>query len=194
MHSELIKFCSTFVALSTKEETLLTEVFKPIFIKRKSFLLKEGEKCNFIAFIKSGGIRHFHIKDGEEITCDISIAPCFITDFVSFNKDIPSKFNFKAINDTQVLCISNKDLNHLYKTSPVIEQLGRIMAEQVAERATEISLSLISQKPEERVEQLLANRPELFQLVSQRHLANLVGVTPESFSRIRSRIAKKVLT
>jgi len=191
MHSDIIKYCSNFVELTTQDKKILNQAFQPTFVQRKKFLLKEGEKCGFIAFIASGVIRHFHIKDGEEITCDISVGPCFITDFASFNNTIPSKFSFQALKDTEAFCISFDDLNQLYNQSTALEQLGRIMAENVAERSTEMSLALISQKPEERVQHLLASRPELFQLVSQRHLANLIGITPESFSRIRSRISKK---
>jgi len=68
-----------------------------------------------------------------------------------------------------------------------IESFGRIMAEQVAQRTIEIAMSLASDKPEERVEKLVKNRPDLFQEVPQRYLANLLGITPESLSRIRAR-------
>jgi hypothetical protein len=68
-----------------------------------------------------------------------------------------------------------------------IESLGRIMAEQVALRAIDIAKSLSSDKPKDRVEKLIFQRPDLFQEVPQRYLANLIGISPESLSRIRAR-------
>jgi len=48
-------------------------------------------------------------------------------------------------------------------------------------------MSLSSDKPQERVEKLILQRPALFQEVPQRYLANLLGISPESLSRIRAR-------
>jgi CRP-like cAMP-binding protein len=61
------------------------------------------------------------------------------------------------------------------------------MAEQIAVRTIDIAMSLSSEKPEERVRKLIEQRPELFQQVPQKYLANLLGISPESLSRIRAR-------
>ena len=65
------------------------------------------------------------------------------------------------------------------------------MAEQVAQRATDIAMSLSSEKPEERFVNLLHTKPDIFQRVSQRYIANFLGISPESLSRIRARVMKK---
>ena len=65
------------------------------------------------------------------------------------------------------------------------------MAEQVAQRATEIAMSLSSEKPKERFQNLIKKQPDLFQRVPQKYIANFLGITPESLSRIRSRIFYK---
>jgi CRP-like cAMP-binding protein len=191
MHSELIKYCAQFIELTKEDINAICSSFKLIKLKRKEFLLKEGEICNFIAFINSGIIRHYHIKDGNEITCDITLSLNFITDYKSFIQDIPSTYNFQILKNAELLVISRKDLFQLYKNSRQIETLGRIMAEQVAKRTIDIAMSLASDKPEERLTKLLLNSYVLFQEVPQRYLANLIGISPESFSRIRARLIKK---
>ena len=65
------------------------------------------------------------------------------------------------------------------------------MAEQVAQRATEIAMSLSSDQPEERYQNLLKKQPDLFQRIPQKYIANFLGISPESLSRIRSRILRK---
>lgn len=75
----------------------------------------------------------------------------------------------------------------LYNNFKNIESLGRMMAEQVALRAIDMAMTLSSDKPVERVEKFIIQRPDLFQEVPQRYLANLLGISPESLSRIRGR-------
>lgn len=187
MYENLINYCSNFITLSAIEKEEIEFNFKPITIKRNEFLLKEGKVCDFIAFVNSGVIRHYHLKDGKEITCDITLNNSFITDFKSFTQNIPSNYNFQILKNVELFIIKKKQLSELYKNYKNIESLGRIMAEQVALRTIDIAMSLSSDKPLERVEKFIIQRPDLFQEVPQRYLANLVGISPESLSRIRAR-------
>lgn len=187
MVDDLLKYCSQFIQLSDLDREQIISNFKLLKIKRKEFLLEEGKVCDFVAFLNSGVIRHYHIKNGNEITCDITLPKNFITDFKSYTLGKPSQYFFQMLKDSELLVIKKKDLSKLYRDNRNIESFGRIMAEQVAQRTIDIAMSLASDKPEERVQKLLKYRPELFQEVPQRLLANLLGISPESFSRIRAR-------
>jgi CRP-like cAMP-binding protein len=187
MYDNLLNYCSSFIALSAIDKEAIELTFKQITIKRNDFLLKEGKVCDFIAFVNSGVIRHYHLKDGKEITCDITLKNSFITDFRSFTQSIPSEYNFQILKNAELLIIKKWELFELYDNYKNIESLGRIMAEQVALRTIDIAMSLSSDKPQERVEKFIIQRPDLFQEVPQRYLANLLGISPESLSRIRAR-------
>ena len=187
MYENLISYCSRFIPLSSTDKEAIEFNFNPVTIKRNDFLLKEGNVCDFIAFVNSGVIRHYHLKDGKEITCDISLKNSFITDYKSFTQGVSSNYNFQILKDAELFLIKKKELMVLYNNHQNIESLGRIMAEQVALRTIEIAMSLSSDKPQERVEKFIIQRPELFQEVPQRYLANLLGISPESLSRIRAR-------
>ena len=187
MTENLLKYCSKYIQLTELDKEDIEFNFKPIKLKRKDFLLKEGVICDFVAFLNSGVIRHYHIKDGNEITCDITLHSNFITDFKSLTKNIPSNYNFQILKNAELLVIKKNDLFRLYTENRNIESFGRIMAEQVAQRTIDLAMSLLSDKPEERVEKLIKQRPDLFQEVPQRYLANLLGISPESLSRIRAR-------
>lgn len=191
MYENLIKYCSNFITLSAIDKEAIELNFKHIRIKRNDFLLKEGKVCDFIAFVNLGVIRHYHLKDGKEITCDITLKNSFITDFKSFTQSTPSNYNFQILKNVELLIIKKKELLELYNNYKNIQSLGRIMAEQVAVRTIDIAMSLSSDKPQERVEKLIIERPDLFQEVPQRYLANLLGISPESLSRIK---ARKTLT
>jgi len=187
MFENLINYCSSFILLSAIDKEALALNFKHTTIKRNDFLLKEGKVCDFIAFVNSGVIRHYHLKDGKEITCDVTLKNSFITDFKSFTQGIPSEYNFQILKNAELFIIKKRELLELYNNNKNIETLGRIMAEQVALRMIDTAMSLSSDKPQERVEKLIIQRPDLFQEVPQRYLANLLGISPESLSRIRAR-------
>ena len=191
MYNLLKKYCQQTVPLSESELALLDMYFESKIIKNKEFLLQDNQVCDFIAFIAEGSIRHFHIKDGVEKTCDISFENSWVTDFQSFTNDGVSRMNLQAMEATTVQTISKQNLSKLYHECKTYETFGRLMAERVAQRATDIAMSLSSDKPEERFQKLIKKQPDLFQRVPQKYIANFLGISPESLSRIRNRVFHK---
>lgn len=191
MLDKLKHYCKTFVPLTEEELNLLDNYFELLTLKKKDFLLEGGNICNFIGFIAKGTIRHFHVKEGTEKTCDISFENSWVTDFQSFTHQTPCIMNLQAMDDTNVFIIRKENLQKLYGECAKYETFGRLMAEQVAQRATEIAMSLSSEKPEERFQNLLLKQPDLFQRVPQKYIANFLGISPESLSRIQKRIHSK---
>ncbi|MFN3848081.1 MAG: Crp/Fnr family transcriptional regulator [Spirosomataceae bacterium] len=191
MFEELKKYCSSIVQLTESELKLIDTNFEVKVLKKKDFLLQDGKVCDFIGFITKGTIRHFHVKDGVERTCDISFENSWVTDFQSFTHNTSCIMNLQAITNTTVFIIKKENLYKLYNECNKYETFGRIMAEQVAQRATEIAMSLSSDKPEERFKNLLKKQPDLFQRVPQKYIANFLGISPESLSRIQKRIHTK---
>ena len=63
----LLNYCSKFIQFTELDKEAIELNFKPIKLKRKDFLLKEAMFCDFVAFLNSGVIRHFHIKDGNQM-------------------------------------------------------------------------------------------------------------------------------
>lgn len=192
MFDKLKKYCTTIVPLSDSELNLIDTYFEVKELRKKDFLLEDGKVCNFIGFIADGTIRHFHIKNGVEKTCDISFENAWVTDFQSFTHNTPCIINLQAMEYTTVFSIRKENLTKLYTECNKYETFGRLMAEQVVQRATEIAMSLSSYKPEERFQNLLNKQPNLFQRVPQKYIANFLGVSPESLSRIQKRIHTKL--
>lgn len=180
--------CASLVPLTASELQLIDTNFEIRQLKKKEFLLENGKVCNFIAFVGEGTIRHFHIKDGDEKTCDFSFENSWVTDFQSFNQNSPAIMNLQAMSVAKVFLIKKENLFQLYRDCKAYETLGRLLAEQVAQRATAIAMSLSSDKPEVRFQNLLSTQPDLFQRIPQKYIANFLGISPESLSRIQKRI------
>ena len=191
MYENLKAYCKSKVPLTDEELSLIDKYFTVKDLKKQELLLHNGKVCHFIGFISQGTIRHFHIKDGLEKTCDISFENTWVTDFQSFTHNTPAIMNLQAMEDTRLFLIQRDNLYKLYQECKKYETFGRLMAEQVAQRATEIAMSLSSDKPEQRFQNLINNQPDLFQRVPQKYIAALLGISPESLSRIRNRIQRK---
>jgi CRP-like cAMP-binding protein len=188
MYENLKNYCQKQLPFFENELGLIDTYFEQKTLKKKEFLLQDNEICNFIAFISEGSIRHFHVKNGDEKTCDISFSTMWVTDFQSFTHNSISIMNLQAMENTTVFLIEKTNLYKLYKACTKFETFGRLMAESVAQRATEIAMSLSSENPEERFLNLLKKQPDLFQRIPQKYIANFLGISPESLSRIQKRI------
>jgi len=192
MFDSLKLYCKNIVPFTEEELDRIDTTFDVKQLKKKEFLLQDGKVCNFIGFIAKGSIRHFHIKDGVEKTCEISFEDYWVTDFQSFTHHTPCIMNLQAMEDTTVYLINKTNLYRLYRECNKYETIGRLMAEKAAQRATDIAMSLSSEKPEERFNKLIKNQTNLFQRIPQKYIANLLGINPESLSRIQRRIHTKL--
>jgi CRP-like cAMP-binding protein len=191
LYSLLKQKCASLINFSEEELRLIDTHFEVKQISKKEILLNDHSICDFIGFIVNGTIRHFHIKDGIEKTCDISFENAWVTDFQSFIHGTPCIMNLQALEPTTLLIIKRENLYKLYAQCNKYESFGRLMAEEVAQRATEMAMSFSSDKPEERFNKLLKKQPDLFQRIPQKYIANFLGVSPESLSRIQKRIIQK---
>jgi CRP-like cAMP-binding protein len=187
MNLEIIKTAiSSIISLSDKEWPHLSKFLEVKFFEKNSYLLKEGQVCKSIAFINRGTLVYFkQLENGKEITTDFAFCGDWVTDNQSRLNNSPSYINIKAIEGSEVLMISTKNLDICYNQIPKLEKLGRILIEQAFVKITQQSIDLQTLSASERYEKLLHEHPEIFQKISLYHIANYLGIAPKSLSRIR---------
>jgi len=164
-------------------------------LKRKSYkkneIIKEvNKKENNLSIIIKGSAGIFLWKENSTICLDISYENEFFGDYMSFLTQKPTKLFTKAIEPVEILSISFSDLNELYKSSAIGVNIGRIAFESlfIHKQAQQIDLLMLT--AEERYLKLLERQPEIIQRTPQKHIASYLGITPESFSRIRKKITR----
>ena len=127
MFDKLKKYCKQTVPLTDTELDLIDGYFEERPLKKKEFLLQDTTVCNFIGFIANGSIRHFHIKNGVEKTCDISFENAWVTDFQSFTDETVGKMKicpgFSFRKESLRNEIFNLLLTNRHKT--LISRIGR---------------------------------------------------------------------
>ncbi len=187
MSNLLISSINKEIQLNIQEESATSIAFgKTQLLSKDKLLYPANSVCKYIYFIEKGIIRHFYLSEpGENITCDFSLECQFLTDYRSFTKNEPSLYQFQAMEEVHYLKINQSELLGLYTNHPKLETFGRLIAEQTAQRITQMARSLISEKATDRYERLVNERPELLQRAPQKYIAAYLGIKPESLSRIR---------
>ncbi|MCA0447942.1 MAG: Crp/Fnr family transcriptional regulator [Bacteroidetes bacterium] len=183
---KLKKQIEPIVSLTDEELAIFTGALVPKKISKNEFFLREGQICDFVGFVNSGVIIYFKSKEnGDEITTDFAFEGEWISNTQSRLTKSPSTFSIKASEDSEILLISQNDLDTLYLQIPKIERLGRILMEVAYLKIAAQSMELQVLSARERYENMLKKYPKVFQKVQLYHIANYLGIAPKSLSRIR---------
>ncbi|QMU31065.1 Crp/Fnr family transcriptional regulator [Adhaeribacter radiodurans] len=182
----------TFVSFTDEEWAIFAEHLYLRNIKKREAFITGGKVCHEIGFIISGSFRFFFVKEGVEISNYFCFENELVSSYKSFLKDEPSLINIEALETSEIICFSKPALLQLSSNPKVafkMERFGRLVAEYLICCYEERVVSFVTQTPEERYQQLLQQQPDLLQRIPQHYVANFLGITPVSLSRIRKRIS-----
>lgn len=179
-----------FVTFEEDEWEILSQHLSFLTLKKKDHFIVEGKVCDYIAFIVHGSARHYHIKDGQEITGYFYFENELVSAYKSFLKRVPSTNFIQALEKTELVLIAYTDLQKMLN-HPILalkmERFGRLVAEHYICCYEDRVTAFITQSPEERYTMLEKTAKDIFQRVPQHFIANFLGITPVSLSRIRKR-------
>lgn len=190
MHSELKHFLMQYAPLSADDLVMLIPKFKSKLIKKNEFLLKEGDVCKDLVFVEKGCLRLYYIHDDMEVSVWFALNNNSAIEIHSFISQTPSNYFLQAIEDTSILYLPKTEIDKLYISYPVMQELMRRYWEDVILNLLQRFTALEKDSAEKRYLDLL-NKPELLQTIPQKYLASFIGVTPTSLSRIKKNLVKK---
>lgn len=179
---------STYPFLTNKDiEVLLSMAVYKVF-PNKTTIIQAGKKASFSFFTLKGMVRGYFINaKGEEKNIflrsehTISGAPNSLFD------DRPSKYTFEAILETHLLIFNHIKFQELAQSNWNINQIYIAALQENIQTLISRVEALIDRTPEERYEELLQRNPNFFQTAFNKHIANYLGITAVSLSRIIKR-------
>jgi len=178
---------SYFGVVTTDDLKTIVSLFKLTTIKKGDFLLKPGKRCDKLSFVQSGLLRMFVTTNDKEVTQWISTKGYFSTDLSSFVFETTSRLSIQALVDTEIFSITINNYKLIGELVPKWHELEKLFIVRCFIILEERVLSHLSMSAEERYDFFFENNKELFNQVPLQYIASMLGMTPETFSRIRKK-------
>lgn len=187
----IIEYFSKLLPLDSEEVEAVKKVFIERRIKRRQFILQEGDVCMLNTFIVEGCFRMYFVDEkGKEHNIQFAVENWWIGDIGSFHSEEPSKLYIEAIENSVILQIKKQDQLDLFVNYPKFNQIFRVFTENALVAFQKRVLQNISSTAEERYLDFVKRHPYFFNRISNVQIASYLGVTPEFLSTIRKKIAK----
>jgi len=178
------------ISLSEEDVEVFCGLFQHKVIKKKEFLLREGDVCRFEGFVTKGLFRVYHIdQNGFDQILYFAIENWWVTDIDSFTNGRPSQLYIEALEDSEVLLISKKDKEFAYVNLPKIEKLFRMMTQKTHVALQRRMIDNLSKTADQRYLDFIEKYPQLFQRLSNLQIAAYLGISHEFLSKIRRKIS-----
>ena len=191
-HEALCAHFVRYLALDEAERTTLKESSRVRRLRRRGFLLQEGEVCRSYAYVVEGCLRMYEMDEkGVEHNLQFAQENEWIVDIGSFHAEKPSSLFIEAMEPSTVVCIEHTDLLKLYTDHPKFDRNFRVIIEDQFVELQQRMLRRNASSAEQRYAHFVEQHSSLAARVPSVHIASYLGVTPEFLSRLRAKTGKR---
>jgi CRP-like cAMP-binding protein len=192
MFNQIDASIARFIKLTAPELELFHSLLQYKKVKKKQFLLQEGEVCDFEAYLLKGCIRSYYLdKEGTETILLFAVEDWWVSDLSSFSAQTPSNMFIETVENCELLFINYADKMQLFEQVPKFEKFFRLLVQRSLGVLQQRFYAAVSQTAEERYLAFIEKYPHIVQRVPQHQIARYIGVSPEFLSKIRSNMFKK---
>ena len=187
----VVKYFSKILPLNEAEKNAVDKAFKARRIKRRQFILQEGDICKLNTFVVEGCFRMYFVDEkGKEHNVQFAIENWWIGDIGSFHSEEPSKLYIEAIENSVILQIKKQHQLDLFVNYPKFNRIFRVFTENALVAYQRRLLQNMSSTAEERYLDFMERYPFFFNRISNVQIASFLGITPEFLSTLRKNLVK----
>jgi CRP-like cAMP-binding protein len=194
MLDTLRQYVSGYTVLTNEDFALLSRVLEIRNFEKKQQLIRAGEVENYLNFIVKGLARKYFYKGKSEVITQIAREKDMISSSVSYLSGAPSGYFIETLEASTFLSLSRNNLEQLYKESPRIERLGRLIITHFFLQKEEWENECVRLSTRERFVRFVQANPDLMHRVPQKYLASYLNMKPETFSRLKSLVRRRPST
>ncbi len=161
-------------------------------IEKADFLLRQGEVCDKVFFVEKGLLRAYKVDDeGKEHINQFAPENWFITDRSSILFNHPSEYFIDALEDSELIVFENEFLIEASNISTSFREYNKnLLHNHIRQLQIRID-SLLGLPAEKRYLDFVETYFNLTLRVPQWMIASYLGISPESLSRVRKKLAAK---
>jgi CRP-like cAMP-binding protein len=180
------------VKLSEDERNLIISKLKQKKLRKRQYFLQEGDVCKYMGFIVKGAMRMFAVDDkGHEHILHFGLEDWWVGDYESFYLLTPSRYFVEALEEVEMILVTNEQLQELERAIPAIAAMLNSLNRGATIANNKRMHAAISFTAEERYEDLARTYPHFIQRFPQNMIASYLGISPETLSRIRKAAVKQ---
>lgn len=192
MLEHLYQVLEPYVNLSEEDKQLCATAFAPLEVAPATILEHLGKVPQQLYFVHTGIVRSFYYNDkGEEANTQLVGSGSWITSFLDFIHQAPSKETLQSLTHCQVLSISHQQLRQLIDKNERFKAFSLVIFEQAMKASQERAKELANLTAEQRYKKWVEQGQDWLPLIPIRHVASYLGIKPESLSRIRRQIKQQ---
>jgi CRP/FNR family transcriptional regulator, anaerobic regulatory protein len=186
--SDLIQYIRVYFSDLNEDELIkLSSHFQLIKLKKNEYFLDSGQMPLQLGFVQSGLLRIYAQTLDKEVTQWISSQSYFVTDLSGFINAKPSRWKIQALSDCEIYVIQKSVYDQLSLHIPQWPRLEKVFLVKCFTTLEERVFGFISMSAEERYHAFFGSNKTLFHQVPLQYIASMLGMTPETFSRIRKK-------
>ncbi|MXN92077.1 cyclic nucleotide-binding domain-containing protein [Flavobacterium sp. Sd200] len=173
------------ISLTDDEFEVVAAHFQEKRIKKHRFLVQEGEAVSCEFFVVQGLVKTFHSDaNGKEHIVAFAKEEWWVSDYQAYHTQSAATLNVDCLEDTDVLCLSYTDREHLLSKVKKMESFFLKKSNYGYIALQRRILGLLSSSAKERYEQFLQQYPGLVSRIPKTVIAAYLGVSRETLSRL----------
>lgn len=188
--SPLLQMLNSTAPLSDDLKTALIKSFRQEKAVKGTMLLQEGNVCKDLWLLSAGLLRSYHIIGDKEITSRIMFTNHIVISPGSFFTQTAATESIETLTDCTLLVLSYSALQQLYKGFPAFNYHTRIVTEQYFYLQEQRLYMLRKHDAMAKYQYFLEHYANYLQAIPQKYIASFLNITPETLSRIRSKLGK----
>ena len=175
-----------YSTMTHDELDVLESILRPMKFAKNEKILNEGETCENIYWVAKGLVRQFYYKNGKELTEHMAVENSIIMCIDSLFKEEPTRLQIMALEPTVVYAMPRKLLEQVAMKSVNIQILYRKILEESLIDSQIYADMLRFETAQDRYGKFVKLQPQLVLRAPLVYIANLLQMTPETLSRVRT--------
>jgi CRP/FNR family transcriptional regulator, anaerobic regulatory protein len=185
--ADFVQYCNQFSPLDPEAADELFKNVRTRIFRKGDYLLKSGKVCRHLFFINEGLAKICFNKNDKEFIMRFFSENLLFTVFDSYLTQTPSNFMIVALEPTTVTMIDHREMEKLCKKYHCMETFFRKLVSIVPVKMTRRISEMLEENATERYNEFVRQNKAIIQRINLGDLANYLGITQQSLSRIRAK-------